>query len=556
MTTACLDWQKRIVAGESLVPAPLFPKRADKALAMFNQLVLVDVMGSPKIGDVARPWLTDFVSAIFGAYDPDTGRQMIRESLLSISKKNGKSSDAAAIMLTALILNWRQSAEYLILAPTVEIAENSFKPARDMIKADEELSALMYVQEHYRTITHRTTGATLKVVAADNEAVGGKKATGVLVDELWLFGKRANAENMLREATGGMASRPEGFTIYLTTQSDEPPAGVFKQKLMYARKVRDGEIDDPEFLPVLYEYPPAMLKAKAYLDPENFGITNPNLGLSVDKAFLERGLRQAQETGAESVAGFLAKHLNVEIGLALRSDRWTGADFWAECGSKAITFEALLDRSEVAVIGIDGGGLDDLLGLCIMGRDKETRQWLHWSHAWAHKIVLERRKEIAPALRGFEKDGDLTIVEEPGDDVVQLADFVSQVNAAGLLPEKNAIGVDPAGIGAIVEELTSPERGFTMDQIAAVSQGWRLNASIKTAERRLAGHEIKHGSQPLMAWAVGNAKVEPRGNAITITKQASGSAKIDPLMATFDAVSLMALNPQAMQSEEFGIISL
>lgn len=47
-----------------------------------------------------------------------------------------------------------------------------------------------------------------------------------------------------------------------------------------------------------------------------------------------------------------------------------------------------------------------------------------------------------------------------------------------------------------------------------------------------------------MAWSVGNARVEPKGNAITITKQASGSAKIDPLMATFNAVALMTTNPQ------------
>ncbi len=46
-----------------------------------------------------------------------------------------------------------------------------------------------------------------------------------------------------------------------------------------------------------------------------------------------------------------------------------------------------------------------------------------------------------------------------------------------------------------------------------------------------------------MAWAVGNAKVEPKGNAILITKQASGSAKIDPLMALFDAAALMASAP-------------
>ena len=45
-----------------------------------------------------------------------------------------------------------------------------------------------------------------------------------------------------------------------------------------------------------------------------------------------------------------------------------------------------------------------------------------------------------------------------------------------------------------------------------------------------------------MAWSVSNARVEPRANSILITKQASGTAKIDPLMALFNAVSLLSLS--------------
>jgi len=543
-STACPDWGRRILARESLVPPPLFPDQAASALSVMDQLRVVDMPGSPMWGEVSRPWVRDFVASIFGAYDEETGRRLIREWLLLISKKNTKSTTAGFIMLTFLIQNWRQAGEFGILAPTVEVANNAFKPAADAVKADEELSDLLHVQDHIRTITHRTTKATLQVVAADSDTVAGKKWIVTLIDEAWLFGKKANAEDMLREATGGLLSRPEGCVLYLSTQSNDPPAGVFKNKLQYARGVRDGRIKDPQFMPVLYEFPDDMLEAKAYMDPANFYVTNPNMGASVDEPTLIRLMAQAQEAGDESVRGFLAKHLNVEIGMALRSDRWAGADFWQQA-TIVLTLDELMARSEVATTGVDGGGLDDLLGLAVIGREFGTRRWLLWCKAWAHKIVLERRKAIASVLRDFEKSGDLVIVEKPGEDVKQVADIICRLNEAGLLPEKNAIGVDRHGIGALVTELEKPERNIKAEQITGIPQGYKLQGAIKDCERMLAGGELVHADQPLMTWCVGNAKVEQSGNAIYVTKAASGTAKIDPLMATFDAVALMSLNPEA-----------
>jgi len=542
-STACADWADRLIAGESIIPPPIFPDEAERALAIFKELRVVDLPGKPTFGECSEEWVFDFVRAIFGGYDAETGKQLIREYGLLISKKNTKSTIAAGIMLTAVIICWREDEEHLILAPTKEVADNSFKPAAGMIRADEELAALFHVQDHIRTITHRVTKASLKVVAAETDTVGGKKSGRILVDELWLFGKNSKAEAMFMEATGGQISREEGWVIYLTTQSDEPPAGVFKDKLNYWRDVRDGKIHDPKTLGILYEFPEEMVKSKAYMEPENFYITNPNLGRSVSAEWLEDNLRKngAKQDGA--FQQFLAKHLNIEIGMNLHHDRWAGADFWESAGDCALTLDELFKRSEVVVFGIDGGGLDDLLGLSAIGRCRDTRKWLHWAHAWAHEIVLQRRKEIAPRLLDFQLEGNLTIVKRPGEDVHQLADTICLARERKLLPEKNAIGVDAAGIGAIVEELTSPGRKFTDDHIVAISQGWRLNGAIKTVERMIAGGEFIHGATALMAWCVSNARVVQVGNAITINKQASGTAKIDPLMATFDAASLMALNP-------------
>jgi len=540
-STACLDWEQRIVSGRSLVPiAPLFPDEAQAGLEVMRQLRIVDAPGSPTIGEACAPWVSDFAGAVFGAYNPDTGRREIKEFALVIPKKNSKSTIAAAIMLTLLIRNWRQSAELIVLAPTIEVAQNAFAPARDMVKNDDELADLLHVQEHIRTITHRETGATLKVVAADSNTVGGKKASFILVDEIHLFGSNNNAENMLREATGGLASRPEGCIIYLTTQSDKPPAGVFLQKLQYARGVRDGRIDDKRFLPVIYEFPQRMIDAGEHRKPENFHIVNPNLGYSVDREYLERELAKSEESGEESVRGFLSKFLNVEIGLALLSNRWAGAEFWEAQTRKAITLEYILERSEVVTVGIDGGGLDDLLGLAVIGRDAETREWLVWCRAWAHPSVLERRKDIAANLHDYARAGELVLVKRIGDDVDEVADIVEQVEAAGLLHQ---VGLDPAGIGAIQEAIAVRE--VDQEKLVGVSQGWRLGGAIKTAERKLAEGVLLVADQPMMRWCCSNARVEPKGNAILITKQASGSAKIDPLMALFNAVSLMATNPPA-----------
>ncbi|WP_239904108.1 terminase large subunit [Laribacter hongkongensis] len=539
-TTACPDWADRLKSRRSIIPPPIFADTAEEALSIFRELRVVDLPGKPTFGECSEEWVFDFVRAIFGGYEADTGRQMIREYGLLISKKNTKSTIAAGIMLTALILCWREEEEHLILAPTKEVADNSFKPAAGMIRADEELSALFLIQDHVRTITHRVNRNSLKVVAADTDTVSGKKSGKILVDELWLFGKRANAKAMFLEALGGQVSRDEGWVIFLTTQSDEQPAGVFKEKLDYWRDVRDGKIADRKTLGILYEFPPDMIEAKDYLRPECFYLTNPNLGRSVSAEWLEDQLRKNLTKTDGTFQQFLAKHLNVEIGLNLRAGRWAGADFWEQQALPGLTLETLIERAEVVTIGVDGGGLDDLLGFSAVGRDADTGEWLAVHHAWAHRSVLERRKSEASKLHDFARDGHLTIVETIGDDVRELAEMVAMVEDYGLLDK---VGLDPAGIGAILDALLAA--GVPQDKIIGISQGWRLGGSIKTTERKLAEGILVHDGAPMMLWCVGNARVEPRGNALLITKQTSGTAKIDPLMALFNAVQLMALNPEA-----------
>lgn len=133
-STACPDWEERIIAGRSLMPCPpLFPDEAEAGLAVFRRLPIVDMIGKPTFGEVARPWAFDLPAAVFGSYNQHTGRREINKFFELIAKKNTKSTRAAGIMLTELVRNERHSAEYTIIAPTIEVAKNSSEPAMDFV---------------------------------------------------------------------------------------------------------------------------------------------------------------------------------------------------------------------------------------------------------------------------------------------------------------------------------------------------------------------------------------------------------------------------------------
>jgi phage terminase large subunit-like protein len=552
---ACPDWFDRLKQGRTPIPdLPLDPVLADCAVALFNKLRIPDILGMPTMGEAAGEWMRDIVRVAFASVDAETGKRFVGEIFNLVPKKNGKTTNAAALGLIALMMNRRPNIDGVIIGPTQEVADKCFMQACAMIEADPYLSRRFKIVDHKKTIIDRhvdpETGirmnARLKIKSFDPKVVTGSIPAFAILDELHVMAESHSASRVLGQIRGGMITNPDSLLIIITTQSEVTPFGIFKEELQYARGVRDGRITQGvRMLPILYEFPEAMQidPDRPWKDVANWPLVLPNMGRSISIDRLLTEWQAEREKGEGTARRWASQHLNIEIGMAMHNDRWIGADFWPAAANSLITLDYIKAWSDACVVGGDVGGLDDLWGLSVIGRHKVTRHWMLWSKAWAQKSVLDRHKEAVPKLMECVAEGSLVICDHVTQDAEEAASIIVDLRDCGLLPAANAIGLDPAGVPALLEELALYDIGEPM--VAAVTQGFRLSSAIFGAERKLADGTLKHCGSRLLQMCVENARCEQRGNNVYIDKR-SASSKIDPLMAGFNAVEMMSRNPVAI----------
>jgi phage terminase large subunit-like protein len=557
--TSCVDWETRIRAGKSLMPdLPLFEGEASMGLALFDEIRLPDVPGTPRLGDASGQWFRDLVRAVFGSWNPVDRVRMIRDFFVLVPKGSSKTTYSAALMLVAMLMNYRPRATALFIGETQAVADRAYEQAVGMIEESPDLRRRFKPRDYDKTIEDLVTKSEIMIASFDLKILTGAMALiFVLLDELHLLGKRPQTTRVMRQIRGGLDKTEEGVLVTTTTQSDEAPSGAFKSELKFVRNVRDGlyrnKIIRPT-LPLLYELPREIATLTReerrqgieprWMNPECWPMVMPNISRPITVASMLAEFSTEREKSAESVQIWASQHLNIEIGTGTADDGWSGADLWdQQVCTKLTSLEALLDRCEVATMGADGGGRDDLLGFSVIGRERETRDWLSWSYGWADPIVLQRRQDIAGNLEAFADDECFKILPI-GEAHADLAKFARIVVESGLLPPENAVGVDPNRAAALFECLFGA--GVQDEQIRRLLQGPALAPAVYGIDMKLAEGTFWHADQSLMSWCVGNAKVEQRGNADMITKQVAGRAKIDPLIALLQAGILMSWNPEAV----------
>ena len=338
---ACPDWADRIRAGVSLMPAlPLNKTEAARAVGIFDQLRLDDVVGFPTFAQVAGDWLREIIAAIFGSYDRLSGARFVRELFLLVPKKNGKTTIGACVALIWLLTNRRPRGRGVLTGAMQATADIAFGHVVGMIEADDATHKQMYgdgtegflkkrfhVVEHLKQVIDRINKTRLQIRTFDAQILTGPPLAFTLIDELHLLRQVADASRIIGQVRGNMMSQKEAFLGFITTQSDEAPAGAFDEELKKARAIRDGSFAG-QMLPILYEFPDDMVKSGAWREPANWPMVTPNLGRSVFFEQMIKDLADAEFKGEGDLRRWASQHLNIEIGLALPSKNWVGAQYW------------------------------------------------------------------------------------------------------------------------------------------------------------------------------------------------------------------------------------
>lgn len=565
-------WDRKIARGESILP-PLkqlpfaSPEAGQAGWELFADFRLTTVPGAPHVGDVTGDWLKELVTYWMAAQDPATGHRSVQEMLLLVSKKNTKTTSMALLTLAQFVTTRRRNCQALIIAPTIPVADTAFRTIVGAVETTEGLNRCYKVLPSSREIKDLRNGwhTQLKVAAADLSVLVGTTAQFIMLDEVHVLLEQNGAEFLMEHVRGARVGQPDASCIMCTTHAHEIPSGTWKSELKAYRDIRDGRIDQPRLF-VAYEFPDKMVEKGKHLDPENFFVTNPNMGITVDLERMKKDLEFEQAKGPHAESGWRQQFTNLDPKHNNPPNAWSGARYWLDAidedpnlGDPSVRgLDALLRRCENVVIGIDGGGMYDLLSLYVIGREAARGRWLGWGHSWAHVGLKDTYPTIWERIKGFVNDGEVSLVDyasvlspdHPRSiNLHQMALLCSYIHSSGLFLPKGSVGIDEMKMGLLADALHDFNLPCPIPyhQVCKVPQGPKMALTADMMGLRVAQGHFLHGNQGLMHWAVNNIIQEPKGNSFIIQKQnLEQDAKIDPAVAMFIAARLFEASPDGI----------
>ena len=464
------------------------------------------------------PWQAHLIEELFGRVD-DTGKRQYVEALVFVPRKAGKSATAAALALWALFGEGEIDAQVVVAARDRNQASHIFKAAADMVERSPDLKKVCRVYRPNKRIVFEATRSTLFVISADAYAAHGLSCSCAIIDELHTQRDR-RLFDALKTSQG---ARREPILLSLTTAGDtgHRPT-IARETWEHASRVRDGLVEDPQFLPMIFE----ASEEDKWDDPATWAKAQPSLGVTVPVAWYAKECERAKATPARE-ATFRQLYLNQWVGSAAG---WIRQGVWEALEGAGIP------EGEPVVAGLDVGAVSDLTSLALLWTDREDT-WHVKSISWVPRARVIGGHKMSATYQAWVKEGWL--IETPGE----VTDYETVL--AGVLDVRRRNRIEKLAIDEMFQaHYLSQALGNHGLRIWSMGQSMkRLGTPTRVLEERILEGRIRHDGNPVLAWSMGNVALakDHEGN-IRPSKKASDD-KIDPVVAMVMAADLAMRRP-------------
>jgi len=497
-------------------------RAARRAIDFFHECLTFTAgewMGRPF---VLEPWQRAIVGNLFGWKRPD-GRRRYREAFIFVPRKCGKSELAGGLGCLLTFADREPAAQVYCAAADRDQARLVFNAAKTMVLAEPELNARGRI--YTNAIIVEETGSVLKVVSAEAYSKHGINAHGIIIDELHAQPNRELVD-VLTTSTG---ARRQPLIVYITT-ADFDRESICNEKYDYACKVRDGVIDDPAFLPVIYE----ALPDDDWTDPTVWAKANPNLGVSISAEYLHRECRRARETPTYENT-FKRLHLNLRT---QQDVRWLSLEAWDACDGSPIDEAALAGRTCFA--GLDLSTTTDLSALVLVFLDDDgtvtvvPRFWVP-----ADNAEKRERRDRVP-YQTWARQGFIELTPGNVIDYDRIKACIDELHRRFRMRE---IAVDRWNATQLITQLQCA--GY---EVIPFGQGFKdMTAPTKELEKLVISRRLRHGSNPVLRWMASHVSVEMDAAGNLKPSKKKSTDRIDGLVA-----AIMALGRALVQSHDAG----
>ncbi len=492
------------------------PDAGQRVIDFFHEL-LTHVKGA-QAGKPFRleRWQQAIVANLFGWKRPD-GYRRYREAFIFVPRKNGKTPLAAGICLFVLFCDNEPGAEIYSAAADKDQASKLYEYAVGMVRNEPVLQQRARIYEGYgqRSIVYDAENSSYKVLSSDAHTKHGGNTHLALVDELHAQ-PSCDLLDVIETSTAS-EDRKQPLLIEITT-SDFERESICNEKHAYASNVRDGVINDPTFLPVIYEAP----RDADYTDPKVWAAANPNLGVSVSREYMERQSRKAKDSPRFRNT-FKRLHLNVRTEQAVL---WIPMEKW-DAITAPVDPEEL--RGQPCYAGLDLASSSDLTAFTLLFPQEDGFKVLPFF--WCPADVVEQRKKRERLL--YQQWIDRGLIRTTEGDTTDYAVVRRDINELADLYGIQEIAVDRIFQGAqLAGELQGD--GF---EVISFGQGFlSMAAPTLEFERLIKAGKLEHGGHPVLRWMAAGAAVEEDAAGNIKPTKAKSSRKIDGIVTTIMAL--------------------